>query len=182
MVKPPCDMDYLRLRATECGDCLEWQAAYVHDRYPVVTFRIPDASGKRKQRQFYVRHLVYQLKARKSVPKDGQHVISTSCENERCIAPAHVIVTTKSALSERAAQRGLYGGLEFRARVSAGVRHRRKLSDEGVNEIRTSEASVKTLAAKHGLSKRHTRRVRNGQERVDYSSPFAAARLLGAGA
>lgn len=182
VVKPPFDMDYLRQRAVECGDCLEWQRAFVHGRYPVVTLRIRDETGQRKQRQFYVRHLVYEIKHKVPAPKGRQHVISTSCENDRCIAPKHVVVKTKAELSQRAKLRGLYGSLEFRARLAAGVRHRRKLSDEAVEDIRTSPETLVKMAAKYGVSRRYAGMVRRGVARVDYSSPFAAARLMGAAA
>lgn len=171
----PCDMDYLRLRATECGDCLEWRMACVGGRYPVTTFRLASDGGR--QRQFYVRHLVYELKHGKPPPKDRRLCISTSCENDRCIAPNHVVVTTKKALTDRAAARGLFSTVVFRAKVSQSRQKTRKLSDEDVRDIRASDAPVKDLAAKHGVSNSYVRLVRRGSEAIDYSSPFAPSRL-----
>lgn len=168
----PCDMEYLRLRATECGDCLEWDSAYVHGRYPVITKR----KGGR-QYQFYVRHLVYELKTGKPPPADRRLCISMSCDNDRCIAPAHVIVKSKKVLNDRAAARGLFSTVLFRAKVAQARQKTRKLSDEGVRDIRNSTAPAKEVAAKHGVSDSYVRMVRRGSQAIDYSSPFSPARL-----
>jgi hypothetical protein len=175
MMDLPCDMKYLRLRAVECGNCLEWNRAMVHGRYPAVTFRVASDAGRRKvQRQFYVRHLVYEITHGEPPPDDPALVISTSCDNDRCIAPKHVVIRSKQELSELAAARGLYRTAAFRARVASGRAHHRKLSDEGVDELRTSDAPTTQLARKHGISREHARRVRIGIERVDHTNPFAA--------
>lgn len=45
---PPCDMDYLRLRAVECGDCLEWVATTSKEGYPVLTRYLPQPGQPNK--------------------------------------------------------------------------------------------------------------------------------------
>lgn len=177
----PCDMNYLQLRCRPCGECLEWLGAHVHGRFAVVTLRIPAPDGSRGQRQFYVRHLMYWLRHGRRPPVDRQRVLTVNCGNERCVAPAHLVLTTKTKVNQRTAATGAWRTLAFRAKVAIGRRRNSELSDAAVAEIQNTDTPIAELAQRNGITETYARFIRKGKNRVDYSNPLAALHFGGKG-
>lgn len=171
---PPCDMDYLRLRAVECGDCLEWVATTSKEGYPVLTRYLPQPGQPNKlQKQFYVRHLVYWIKHGKPPPADRRFSIVATCRNKLCIAPDHVERWSKSRINKQSRAKGAWQSAAFGAKVAINRRRHSHLSDEGVARIRSHEGALRDLAAELQISLAYAYMIRRGKNRRDYSNPFS---------
>ncbi|MGE3346091.1 MAG: hypothetical protein AB7I35_01510 [Ramlibacter sp.] len=168
----PCDLDYLRLRAEPCGDCLEWRATLSKESYPIISLRVPDGQGGREQRQFYVRHLVFWL-TRGAPPADRRYVITTTCRNKLCIAPAHVVRVLRGTVYKQAAAAGAWKSAAYRAKVSAGKLRNSQLTDAGVARIRAHEGSLATLAQELQISEAYAYMIRRGTARKGHTGPWA---------
>lgn len=166
----PCDMEYIRLRCREEDDCWIWPGAAKEGRWPVVCFRRIDVDGVKRDFILYVRHVVYWIRSGKRPSLSGGKTMGASCNNELCVNPAHVKMTTFSELQKRLTHQKT---LQFRIKNATGRRKNSKLSDEAVREIRASELPRKELAAVHGVSYEYVRQLQNGLWRRDYTSPFA---------
>lgn len=169
----PIDADYIRLRTSECGDCLEWTSTLNAGGYPVGTFRTRGPEGQPGQRQYYVRHLVWWLQRGAPPPVDTTHYITTTCGNPLCVASAHLVRKTRSRAVREAAARGAFKSLAFRAKVSQGRTRNSKLSPADVARIRTHTGALKPLANELGISESYAAMIRRGKNRRDYSTPFA---------
>jgi hypothetical protein len=147
-------------RTRECGECLEWTGAYVHNVAPVISI------GNRK---IYTKRRLLEL-AGKNI--EGL-CVTNKCGNTSCVNPKHLQIATKAHIIQRTAATGVFSSTAVRARVAAGKRKTSKLSQEAAFEIRNSNEPVPVLAAKHGISDAYGYMIRRGQFRKDYSNPFA---------
>lgn len=178
---PPCDLSYLRLRATECGDCLEWRATVSKEGYPIINLRVPQPGQAAKvQKQYYVRHLVYWLKHGRPVPLDRRFSLVTTCRNKLCIAPDHVERWSKTRINKQSRAKGAWQSTAFAAKVAITLRRKSRLSDESVARIRTHEGALRELADELQISLAYAYMIRRGKCRRDYSNPFSQL-LAGAG-
>lgn len=170
----PCDMDYLRLRATECGDCLEWRATVSKEGYPILTLRVPQPGQAAKvQKQYYVRHLVYWLKHGRPAPPDRRFSLVATCRNKLCIAPDHIERWSKTRINKQSRAKGAWQSTAFAAKVAATRRRNSHLSDAGVARIRAHEGALRELADELKISVAYAYMIRRGKNRRDYSNPFS---------
>ena len=146
-------MDKIRARCVEEGDCLIWPGAFI-TRGPVATY---------KQKQYALRRVVWEERNGKPIPKG--RMPSPNCGNPRCLE--HVVAKTWSQLNSRPVSSAQ------KAKTAAAKRVGSKLSDEGVAAIRLWSGPVAEVAAMQGISKAYAYMIRRGQNRIDYSSPFA---------
>jgi hypothetical protein len=103
----------------------------------------------------------------------GQPVDMT-CSERLCVNPEHTAPSTTQKIAKKAAKRGAFSTTSRGARIAAARRLGRvKLTAEQVAEIRTSTESEVVLGPLYGVARSYIGRIRRGEARKDYSSPFA---------
>jgi hypothetical protein len=157
-------MDKVRTRCTEDGDCLRWSGAMT-TRGPVVTVA---------QKQIQLRRIVWEDAHGTPFPSD--RVASMDCDNPDCLHAEHIIARTRAQLNARTLRR--HTSIGRNAKIAHTKRKASKLSDEGAEDIRTSELPAQELADKWGISKTYVYMIRGGRFRRNYASPFAGLRGL----
>lgn len=164
--KAPCDLEYLRLRCYgDCGDreCWQWRGSLTNGKFPKLNI---------KGKQYYARRLAWMIHNGKEVPPDRRDVTDT-CGNHQCVNPRHLKAVTRRELLAPVVRRGCFNTHKFRASVALAKRASNRVSEEAVEEIRTSTEPVRVLAAKHGISKTYGHMIRRGDARRDWAgNPF----------
>lgn len=162
---PACGIDekFLRDRSYEFGDCWIWTQGTNGAGYPQV--KVPGGTAQ------LVRRLAAAVGGKP--PAKGQPV-TTTCGEKLCVNPEHMKPSTKKAIGKAAAARGAFSGLS-RAGKIAGARRAGlvKLTDEQVAEIRASDDTDKVLGEAYGVKSYYVARIRRGDARKDYASPWA---------
>lgn len=159
----------LQIRCTDCPECEErwqWPNALQNGRFPITTI-----AGK----QHYVRRLAWALaNPGKALPNGQRRVITSRCQNPRCINPRLLCATDRGVVLKQAWQRGAFQDITFSARVALGRRRHSKLTDEAVAQIRASTETNAALGKQHGVTGTYIGYIKRGQSRVDYAgNPFA---------
>jgi hypothetical protein len=180
MVKFPDDMPYgayLGERCIEVGDCWEWQKAMAKGTTP--TFSTPRGQGTRTT--LSVRVLIADYKR---LRRRGASKAATTCSNDYCCNPAHVIIKSHSATILKAYKENPIAWqnpvrikkLQQGARARAG-----KLNEAIVREMRNSHESCKTLARRHGVATSTVINIKAGKSWRDVSgNPWAGLLTRGA--
>lgn len=154
------DLKRIKMNCVECGDCWEWTGYYEKSQ--------PRASGKS------VRLWVYEL-TQGVPPKDLKMVVTVSCGNMRCVAPAHVERVPKQVVVQRCAALGLYSTQLRKHRIALAKRKTiAKITMEIAREMRASKLKPKEIAAQYGQSLNLVYRVLSHKTWREYGpSPFA---------
>ncbi len=127
-----------------------------------------------KRRKLFVRRVVYQLRyPARTLPDGRQRVVTSSCENHRCVNPELIHVATRSEAWVRAGAKGQWTDPVARLKTVRAVRAKSKLPDHGVDDIRNSTETIAVLASRWGVSPTYVSMVRKGRYRRPLASPFA---------
>lgn len=160
-------VDRILGRSVEVGECLEWQGAMQSAGCtPVLNWH-----GKPTA----VRRLIAEALEMRVAGK----VVTNRCGNPRCVAPEHLLVTTRGALSTKVCRALDRSSVLFRRTMQqrAAQQPRVKLSHEKAAAIRARYAqggvTQRGLAAEYGVAQRTIGCVLNGETWNDFSSPFA---------
>lgn len=153
-------LEAIREKCIEEGDCWLWQGA--------MDKGTPRAKVGGKM--VYVRRLVLELKGKKI--HTGMRA-TTTCGDERCVNPDHVVASTPSAINAAVARRtGFARKAARRAKISAAKRKNSHVTPEMVAEIRSSDGTGRAIAARLGLHASTVNDIRAHRTWVDYSNPF----------
>jgi len=153
----------LKDRSDEIGDCWIWNQGTSANGYPQMK---PVGCGCK-----LVRRLAVELAGKALAPRQP---VDTTCGEKLCVNPDHMRPTTPKAVGRRAAARGAFSTPSRGARISAARKAGRvKLTDEQVAQIRASDEPETTLGPRFGVNRSYIGRIRRGQDRKDYSNPFA---------
>ena len=152
----------IRAIATEEGECLIWPLGCCNG-HPAVR-----ADGKTQ----LVRRLLWQ---ELHGPIPAGKVIKTSCGDKLCVNADHMLLTTHQRIAAENGKAGIMSGPIRSARIAAVKRagQQAKLRDADVHRIRLGTETGVQLARELGVSQAHISKVRRGQCRVDFASPFA---------
>jgi len=101
----------LKDRSFECGECWIWNQTLGHGKYPVMTVR---GCGCQLVRRIAAR--LAGLNPKKREP------VQSVCNEDLCVRPKHMRLSTPSAIGKRAAARGAFSSPERRAKISAGMK------------------------------------------------------------
>ena len=155
--------DYIAGRCVEVGDCWEWQGA-VSSGGPIF--------GRHGTANISVRRLI--------VDHRGQHrsrrqVVTTTCNNPRCVNPAHVVVRPKGyAIARAAATTGAWQNPARRQRIANWARATKGvLTSEQAAEIRLAPGTQVAIAKQYGVAKQTVWQIKSGANWVDHHNPFA---------
>lgn len=163
LIQETLDAMAIHDRTEEFGDCLIWTGASGEGGSPS-----HKPSGKPCTQ---VRRTAWHLAGNVLIAR--QPLVPT-CRDKRCINPAHTKQSTTAKVAQDAASRGMFSTLKRRAAIAAGSKHRRKLSDEGLADIKASTESGPVLAARHGVNRSLVTRIRANAARIDYKNPYLA--------
>lgn len=155
---------YIYARCKEDGDCWIWQNGTSGNGTP--TMHPPGGGPQIGARRYFAAGLGLAIKGR---------VVTTTCFNKLCVAPEHLLVTTRSKLGKLAHAHTAYASNIARCKKISDVRRAQsaKITPEQAAEIRQSSEILETVAQRYGISKATAQRIRVGGAWKDYSSPFA---------
>lgn len=123
-------------------------------------------------RRHQVRRLMWEKKTGHAVP--AGKCVTVDCGQARCVAPDHLILTTRAESGKRAGAQGKFSTLTRRSRVAAAKQAQSPLTAEQVREIRAGDGPLKEAAARFGVSIAAISKIRRGERWKDYASPFGA--------
>lgn len=158
------NLEIIKGRCIEEGECWIWQGAYSSNGYPIMK-----AAGV-KSGCLLVRRLVVELDGRPAKPRQP---VAASCDDKRCCNPACLKPSSTSAIGKKAGKNGAYSRMSRRAKIAASRRGHGKLNYEQAAEIRLSKESGPVLAERYGIDKSMVNNIKRGEAWRDYSSPFA---------
>lgn len=156
-------IDRVRERSDEVGECWEWQDS---SRRKGETPRLQI----NKKRMYVRRALAIEVGL---LAADSAKFAAPKCRNWRCVNPDHIQVITHKALNKRLAQNRVGGKLATSRKASDSRRKRAKLTIDQAREIRTSEMSMRKLAARYGVDYKTIWLIKQGHIWKDYSGVFA---------
>lgn len=152
----------LEQHCEEQGDCMVWSGPMVQRKFPVLNV---------ERKKLYVKRHAMELMGRRL----GKQVVTSSCDNQACVNPDHLVVVTKAKMVEMtvAAHGGTLNTPASKAKIAASLRAKSPLSQEEISDIRNSNDSVRTIANRHDISMAYVYMLQRGLWRRDYSAtPF----------
>lgn len=168
-VQDTLDLISIFERTEEYADCLLWTGATGDTGHPIYK---KHGCGCR-----LVRREVFRICNGDLVPRQP---IATTCEERRCVNPAHLVASTISKIAKKAAKRGAWASKTRSKKISDAKRAKAKLTIEQANEIRSSSESGPVLALRYGVDRSLINGIKAGKVWKDYSNPYAALMLRAA--
>lgn len=155
--------DYIAARCEEVGECWEWQGA-LSSGGPIF--------GRNGVANISVRRLIVDHRGQ---PRSTRHVVTTTCNNPRCVNPAHVVVRPKAyAIARAAATTGAWQNPARRQRIATWARAAKAvITPEQAADIRLAPGKQTDIAAQYGISKQTVSQIKRGANWVDHHNPFA---------
>lgn len=146
-------LETLPLYCTDCGDCMLWALGRNSKGWPQARL-----DGKP---QLVQRYIVTQLQGRDVPPRSA---VTTKCGERLCVAPAHLVVRTRSAILRHtyATERRMTAAEYARRLARMQADGRAKLDWDTVEQIRARPAqdSHAKLAREFGMSEKAIANVR----------------------
>lgn len=152
----------LLARATEVGDCYEWND-YLRNNTPAVWH---------EGRVMAVRRVMWEILG-KTVPV--KHFLTTRCGNYKCVNPDHIIAQHPKMHAKKMAQAVDYSCLLRLQRITEKAQARRKLTDEQIQIILNDPRNCRELGEVFNVNKSLVSRIRRGQAyrmHVAKNNPF----------
>ena len=157
------DLEYIRARCREDGDCWIWRLGFTSRQVPSMH------AGKKI---VGVRRVVAELLG---LQIEGKKV-TTKCGNKRCVCPDHVLPATPVALGKMVAKRTGYASFTVRNKKISDAKRANssKLTAEQAKEIRESDDRLIDIAAKYGIAAATAQRIKAGKVWKTYgATPFS---------
>lgn len=147
--------------AVEDGDCLIWTRG-CSNGHPATK-----VNGK----NVLVRRAIWEDM---NGPIEPGKILRCTCGSKKCINPEHTEKTTYQRLAKQLGAIGVMSGPVRSAKIAATKRAgpTAKLTDSDVARIRSSNETGRVLALELGVNEKTISRVRLGQVRKDYRSPW----------
>lgn len=157
-------IDRVLKRSDEVGECWEWRGGFKKDTVtPMIKYH----------RQWFNVRRAIAIELGLLDGRNAKKLAAPRCLNWRCVNPDHVQVITHKALIKRAMQNRVGGKLVVGRKVSNTRRQRSKLTIDQVREIRTSEISLKKLAAQYGVHHKTIWLIKQGRIWREYGGVFS---------
>lgn len=160
----PLTLELIESKCIDDAGCWIWQGAFQQN-----TPRISAGRGKQ------------QLQARRWVAEAMGHkiagmMVTSKCDNPRCVSPDCVLVMTRKQLQQRTADRLSYHHRPARAaKLSAFQRSRSEFTEENIAFVRLlcERMSQKEVARRLCMNYDHVNKIATYRLWKDYSNPFA---------
>lgn len=151
------NLEFIHSRCKEDGGCQIWQGS-------------TNGSGHPKMHDRTCRRVVWEL-VKGPLPKGK--LVTTSCDDVRCLNPEHLKLTTKSEVSK--ASNARHSTKLKRAAASARTNRAKlgKITMDTARMIRASDRLGIDLAKELNVSPSLISHVRRGASWVEHSSPWA---------
>ena len=156
---------WLEARCVRDGKCLVWSMS-TRDGVPQANLFDPETG---KKGTFNVRREAWRLRVGRP-PRKG-YVIVCTCETGKCVEPEHLKEISRSQL-----HKGKPKSEAHRLAIAKAAKTKKnaKLSDEALQDIRTSDDPLPVCAARHGVSVSHVSGIRLGKWCKEVvANPFA---------
>jgi hypothetical protein len=168
----------IKARCEEEGDCLLWMGAMSTRKTGKGS-----PSARHDGRTANLRRVVWQMAhPGRVLPPD--HVVVTTCRDERCLSETHLVRKTRSAYQQQLAGEGIFSDLLANCRRRDASRAvAKKLTMEAAREIRASKAPAKQLAQQFSVTVSMINMVRANvvwSERPHHAMPANSVFALGA--
>lgn len=153
-------VDVIKEKTIEVGDCMEW-TGYVH----ICGYPQTSTGGK----PITVRRLL----AIRLGMNPGKRVVTNSCGNRMCVAPHHLLMTTRKARSTQIIKMANQSP-KMRLMRHAASRRKSKLTYADVVDIRSIEGKTQEqIAQMYGVSQRAVWNILNYRTwKDDIDSPM----------
>jgi hypothetical protein len=149
----------IKARLVECGDCLLWPGACADNTSPAV---------RMKGKTYSVRRVLWEAK---NGPVPAGKLLGVTCECPTCVK--HVAPQTHSEIAHRRVARGGLTGDVHGRKVARGRRAISRWKDEDIAELRTTTEDITKVAARLGMNHSYACSIARGDQRKDFSNPFA---------
>ena len=162
-------MAIIKSRCVTCPECETewgWAGTFTSHGMPVVRHKL----GGNRHSSIYVRRFLLEQASGKAL---GARRASTRCKSPTCVNPELLQALTHSQIIKRTHKSGKMVNQASRMRTAMSKRKTSKLSDAGVQDIRTSTEHRTVLMARYGITEAYYYMLRKGQFRKDYANPFA---------
>ena len=148
-------LDVIKYKTVEVDGCMNW-TGYVNGKTPSTSI-----GG----RGMSVRGLIA---LRLGIDAKGK-VVTNSCGNNLCVRPEHIKLMDKGKFHSYISKTKVDSqAWSRRAKLSAAVRKRSKLTAEIAAQIRAEQITHKQIAEKYGVCKSTVDRIRRGESWRDY--------------
>lgn len=154
-------LDEIKARCEEVGDCWIWNQGTDGNGRPQMRY---------KGNTCYARRVARELADGAEIPKNRK--VPCSCGNKLCISPKCSSVATSKQAGKIAAMRGAYSNPDRIMRMVITVRKKSAITDEQIEIARSHPGPATKAAEASGISLSHTKAIRRGAARRDYSNPF----------
>ena len=134
----------------ESGGCWAWRGALNNKGYGSFSF-----NGER----YGAHRIAFALGKDTALP--GLVFVCHRCDNPGCVNPAHLFLGTAADNNRDMMEKGRV------ARVTGLRNGRGKLSEQDIEDIRTSALRQVDLCRKYGVSDGHISRIRSGERRAN---------------
>lgn len=151
-------------RTDEIGECLEWQGITATQGTPMIKI-----DGK----LLTVRRVIREMLGR---PAGTNRFLATSCGNQRCVRPEHIVERTAREHAKRMSMLSDHSSPMRIAKLQAANAHKRVLSAEAASVARSDSRSATEVARELGCSKSLINSIRRGEAYRQVSAaqnPFA---------
>lgn len=160
-------MTRIKMRCITCPECdgLKWDGTLTPSRVPVLRYKIDG-----RYHSIYVRRFLLEQKKGHRL---GRLNAITRCQDRDCVDEAQLMAATSSQRLTRAHERNGGNSMATRIKIAQAKRAKSKLTDAGVQDIRTSDEHRSVLMDRYGITEAYYYMVRRGQFRMDHGTPFS---------
>lgn len=154
-------IDKIQRFSVHDGDCWRWIGASQGGATPMMAWQGKVSSVRRF------------IMLERNVPMKG-FIAGFSCDNPLCVNPAHVVRTTRSKVSKRAAANmNADSRMSKKIKTSLKARERAKLTMEIARAIRCDNRPTRVIAADYGVAQHTVQDIQAGNTWIEYRNPFA---------
>lgn len=155
------DLKYIKDRCYMDGDCWIWRMGCTSNKTPTLH------DGPK---QYGARRVVAALLGKDITGK----CVTSSCGNQKCVCPDHVLVVNKKKMADLIVERtGHPYRVERNKKISDTKRKAGKLTAEKAADIRESDETLVAVALKYGIAKSTAQKIRSGLSWKTYGGFFA---------
>lgn len=159
----PYLLQVIKSRSEECGDCWEWTGSYVSGGVVPMMYHQGNRRG--------VRTLI--MIGIKGAPTPEGHKASTTCENSRCVNPAHAKNITNAKLLERS-RRNTNQTARAAKIAATQIKKLGRIDDAGLDRIMNGNESGVAVAQALGVDQSLISMYRLGKKgKFRRANPFA---------
>lgn len=155
----------IRSRIEPVGECMEWQGHYINGTTPAIYAPAGYAWPGNSKGNHSARSVLFALANGDRLPANT--VIRPRCWNERCVHEDHFGLVKRTQQSREQSRRGELQTLNAALSKLRSARARAKLTDQQIEDIRSTTDPTDAAASRYGVAPQTIRMIRRGKARPD---------------